>query len=98
MNDATYFHTGRHAGVNEPRDSMAHCSPETSEQDILPTGCYKEISGRAFREMAEHLMEIEFTEDVDEDDCPYGSAADFLQGSCQLFSLALHQAFGFEAF
>ena len=57
-----------------------------------------------YRDMDKCLSKISNPQFVDlEDDSSefhnvYEDASIFLQGSCQLFSLALHKAFGYDAF
>lgn len=92
-------HAQSHAEKEPSSINKARYSPVISKSKPFHTGYYNHTNGRTFSEMANCLIEeTEFDEEVDGEDCPYDSAADFLQGSCQLFSLALHKAFGFEAF
>lgn len=66
------------------------------------TGYYNKAENLSYDSMKQclELTKFEGIEDngAHEYPCPYDGAHDFLQGSCQLFSLALHKKFGYEAF
>ena len=57
---------------------------------------YDEISKRL--EKDENLQFMDNEDESADDQNIYYDASIFLQGSCQLFSLALHQEFGYDAF
>lgn len=73
---------------------------DTRSNGCFHTGCYNEVNFVTHETMnacLSHIRneEVDFTtEEMIE--CIYYNASIFLQGSCQLFSLALHQEFGYE--
>lgn len=74
-----------------------------NDTDRLHTG-YHSGKNETYDKISKRLAEIlnpQFVDDEDdssEEHNEYSNASVFIQGSCQLFSLALHEEFGFEAY